>query len=186
MQNVGFYLHAHRELLGRNQLFRWKRTTWWNGNTPWSYPDIKPNEHDHILYPDINSWAHNDIHVYMWKGKQSCKSSEKHRKNMDKISFQSDLTIFSDSCRANNRVRPCSISHIRPMAKAAFIPRPVEVKVVTCSGHFYHMVSYIIGHHWMTSKCQTSDISNTKSQQLNVSHLVLRLSLSNPLKPGVK
>ena len=33
---------------------------------------------------------------------------------------------------------------------------------------------------------QTSNISSTKSQNLNVSHLVLQLSLPNPLKPGVK
>ena len=34
--------------------------------------------------------------------------------------------------------------------------------------------------------CQTSNISHTKSQNSNVSHLILQLSLSNPLKPGVK
>ena len=34
--------------------------------------------------------------------------------------------------------------------------------------------------------CQTSNISHTKSQKLNVSCLVLQLSLPNPLKPGVK
>ena len=33
---------------------------------------------------------------------------------------------------------------------------------------------------------QTSNISRTKSQTLNVSCLVLQLSLPNPLKPGVK
>ena len=34
--------------------------------------------------------------------------------------------------------------------------------------------------------CQTSGIRYTKSQNLNVSHLILQLSLPNPLKPGVK
>ena len=34
--------------------------------------------------------------------------------------------------------------------------------------------------------CQTSNISVTKSSNLNVSHLVLRLFLPNPLQPGVK
>ena len=34
--------------------------------------------------------------------------------------------------------------------------------------------------------CQTSNISCTKSQNLNVISLVLQLSLSNPLKPSVK
>ena len=33
---------------------------------------------------------------------------------------------------------------------------------------------------------QTNDIRHTKSQNLNVSHLVLQLSLPNPWKPGVK
>ena len=33
---------------------------------------------------------------------------------------------------------------------------------------------------------QVSDISRTKSQHLNDSRTVLRLSLSNPLKPDVK
>ena len=33
---------------------------------------------------------------------------------------------------------------------------------------------------------KTSSISRTKSQNLNVSHLVLQLSLPNPLKPNVK
>ena len=33
---------------------------------------------------------------------------------------------------------------------------------------------------------QVSNISHTKSQNLNDSHLVLKLSLPNPLKPGVE
>ena len=33
---------------------------------------------------------------------------------------------------------------------------------------------------------QTSNIRDTKSQKLNISRLVLQLSLPNPLKPGVK
>ena len=33
---------------------------------------------------------------------------------------------------------------------------------------------------------KTPSISHTKAQNLNVSHLVLQLSLPNPLKPGVK
>ena len=33
---------------------------------------------------------------------------------------------------------------------------------------------------------KTSSISRTKSQNLNVSHLILQLSLPNPLKPNVK
>ena len=33
---------------------------------------------------------------------------------------------------------------------------------------------------------KTSSISRTKSQNLNVSNLVLQLSLLSPLKPGVK
>ena len=34
--------------------------------------------------------------------------------------------------------------------------------------------------------CQTSNISGTNSQNLNVSRLILQLSLPNPLRPGVK
>ena len=34
--------------------------------------------------------------------------------------------------------------------------------------------------------CQTSDIKCTKFHHLNVSHLILQLSLPNPLEPGVK
>ena len=41
-----------------------------------------------------------------------------------------------------------------------------------------------IKHH--KSYRQLSNISDTKSQNLNVSRLVLQLYLPNPLKPGVK
>ena len=34
--------------------------------------------------------------------------------------------------------------------------------------------------------CKTSKIMHTKSKNLNVSRLVLQLSLPSPLKPGVK
>ena len=40
---------------------------------------------------------------------------------------------------------------------------------------------YLVNYH-----CQTSDIGHTKYQNLNGYHLVLQLSLSNLLKPGVK
>ena len=39
--------------------------------------------------------------------------------------------------------------------------------------------------HWKNYH-QIFDMSHTKSQNLNVSHLVLQLSLCNLLKPGVK
>ena len=38
----------------------------------------------------------------------------------------------------------------------------------------------------MACYCKTSNICHTKSQNLNVSHLILQLSLPNPLKPDVK
>ena len=41
-------------------------------------------------------------------------------------------------------------------------------------------------HHRFREYRQISNISCTKSQNLNVSHLALQLSLPNPLKPGVK
>ena len=34
--------------------------------------------------------------------------------------------------------------------------------------------------------CKISNIKGTKSQNLNVSRLILQLSLPNPMKPGVK
>ena len=33
---------------------------------------------------------------------------------------------------------------------------------------------------------QASNVRHTKSQNSNVSHLILQLSMPNPLKPGVK
>ena len=49
---------------------------------------------------------------------------------------------------------------------------------------------YINGHkmviHWGFCYRKTSSISRTKSQNLNVSCIVLRLSSLNPSKPGVK
>ena len=41
-------------------------------------------------------------------------------------------------------------------------------------------------YQWKSQYCETSNISHTKSQNLNDSHLVLQLSLLNPLKPDVK
>ena len=48
---------------------------------------------------------------------------------------------------------------------------------------FPNTASYGFGYYYYS---QTSKRSCTKSQHLNVSHLVLQLSLPNPLKPGVK
>ena len=39
---------------------------------------------------------------------------------------------------------------------------------------------------WKKTYCKLSDIRRTKSQNLNDSHLVLQLSLTNLLRPGVK
>ena len=39
---------------------------------------------------------------------------------------------------------------------------------------------------WITNYCQLSNKRRTKSQNINVSRLVLQWSLLNPLKPGVK
>ena len=44
---------------------------------------------------------------------------------------------------------------------------------------------YIIQHDWNTYR-KVSNIRRTKSSKLNVSRLVLQLSLPNPMKPGVK
>ena len=50
-------------------------------------------------------------------------------------------------------------------------------------GWVMHIVSKL--HHQLTYH-QTSNISPTKSQNLNVSRLVFKLSLPNPLKPDAK
>ena len=39
---------------------------------------------------------------------------------------------------------------------------------------------------WKIPYCKMSNISGTKSPNLNVSRLVLQLSLPNPMKPSVK
>ena len=44
----------------------------------------------------------------------------------------------------------------------------------------------IMENHWIYRYRQTSNIRRIKSQNLSVSRFVLRLSLPNPLKPGVK
>ena len=53
-----------------------------------------------------------------------------------------------------------------------------------------HCWGYYFLIHTMDSRCiavrQTSNISRTKYQNLNVSRFVLQLSLPNPLMPGVK
>ena len=48
-----------------------------------------------------------------------------------------------------------------------------------------HKTPYIT-HHILEDYCQISNKRHTKSPNLNVSRLVLQLSLPNPLKPGVK
>ena len=49
----------------------------------------------------------------------------------------------------------------------------------------------VITYAWLLTQlipryCQTSNIRHNKSQNLNVSHLVLQLSLPNPLQPSVQ
>ena len=64
--------------------------------------------------------------------------------------------------------------------------------------HCYEIYAYVILnkvhypnsskvlHLLLTEYHQISNISCTKSKNLNVSHFMLQLSLPNPLKPGVK
>ena len=67
----------------------------------------------------------------------------------------------------------CS-NHARPSAVAVLITqRHVCIQVLLAFDDIF------VDH-------QISNISHTKSQNLNVSHLVLQLSLPNPLKPSVK
>ena len=50
----------------------------------------------------------------------------------------------------------------------------------------YYILNQIIIKANCKNDCKVSSISCTKSEHLNVSHLVLQLSFPNPLKPGVK
>ena len=45
---------------------------------------------------------------------------------------------------------------------------------------------FVLVEHSKVTVKPTSNISHTKSQHLNVFHLILQVSLPNPLKPGVK
>ena len=52
--------------------------------------------------------------------------------------------------------------------------------------HFVHYQIYLFYNMPQWTYRKISNISRTKSQNLNVSRLVLQLSLPNPMKPGVK
>ena len=64
----------------------------------------------------------------------------------------------------------------------------VSVLLLSLAGLFPHHGTVYPGHATTghANYRQTSDIRRTKSQHLNVSRLVLQLSLPSPLKPGVK
>ena len=49
-----------------------------------------------------------------------------------------------------------------------------------------HLIYSDIGLIWPVKYYQISNIKHTKSKNWNVSHLILQLSLPNPLKPGAK
>ena len=69
-------------------------------------------------------------------------------------------------------------SHVidRPSSFRIFFPQHQNVEHIKAERHIYASVNY---H-------KISNISCTKSHNLNDSHLALQLSLPNPLKPGVK
>ena len=54
------------------------------------------------------------------------------------------------------------------------------------TSHLSTCVDYTAVFCWISEYRQVSNIRHTKSQNLNVSCLVLQLSLRNLLKPGVK
>ena len=62
------------------------------------------------------------------------------------------------------------------------------IVMLTCFGwsHFCHLFHSVSLHRKCLDYHRISNIRRTKSQNLNVSPLVLQLSLSNPFKPGVK
>ena len=65
-------------------------------------------------------------------------------------------------------------------------PRSMSPYGISRPQRVTYYICIIIYHCWHMSYHQTSSISHTKSQHLNVSRLVLQLSLPNPLKPSVK
>ena len=64
---------------------------------------------------------------------------------------------------------------------------PFPLKTYTC---LFYLISIVHAAYQAFTLFETyrkiSNISRTNFQNLNVSHLVLQLSLPNPLKPGVK
>ena len=68
---------------------------------------------------------------------------------------------------------------------------PKQGLYVFCVNQIYEL-TVLFSMYWgsflilQTTYCQISNISHTKFQNLNVSRHVLRLSLCNILKPGVK
>ena len=69
----------------------------------------------------------------------------------------------------------------------AILPRPQCVKNIIIKLSMLIDDQIVMSFKTGSSEyCQTSNTRCTKSQNLNVSRLVLQLSLSNPLQPGVK
>ena len=78
----------------------------------------------------------------------------------------------------------------RPPDVELHLPNQTCIKNHSCYKNLvkskrYRVLSYLQASDVLMYR-QTSNISCTKSQNLNVSHLVLQLSLANPLKPCVK
>ena len=63
---------------------------------------------------------------------------------------------------------------------------PYYIRILNCEWHTLAIFSITYHNGAETKDRQASSINRFKSQYLNVSRLVLQLSLSNPLKPGVK
>ena len=66
-----------------------------------------------------------------------------------------------------------------------------DTPYLALSGELWSVFYEYLNRNWSCYKGfllyrQTSNISGTRSQNLNNSRLVLQLSLHNPLKPGVK
>ena len=99
--------------------------------------------------------------------------------------FQPNMQIFFwKTCIWECFCKPSSIL-LRPLL--TFLVMKLEYFSRTSSRPWFCIWKFgAVRVNWINAYRQISNIRRTKSQTLNVSCLVLQLSLPNPLKPGIK
>ena len=79
-------------------------------------------------------------------------------------------------------IEPCMVINLIVLTRVCYIYRNNGIYRTNARDQcFHHRMS-----HEICTNCQTSNISHTKSWNLNVSHLVLQFSFPYALKPGAK